>query len=470
MTDRSFEERNARATDELRRLVGTLSREDLATGVGGTWTVATASPTSRSGIAGRPPAGETRWRRGWPSRPRGLRQRPGPRERGAVEPTWRALPGEIAAALALERRGRASTRWSSRCRTRPSPRHPPPAGSASLDRAIHRFEHVAQVRRGLGRAEAEGPGSITGRNLRNAMRLVDSHCHLQAEPFASDADQVIGAARRAGVERILVPGWDEASSVGALELVGRFPGLSGVAVGRPPARRGRDGPRPRGPGSQPWRGAAGRRDRRDRARLRPDVLAGRVPAREPARATSRLRSRPASRRSFTAARGPANADAQDALVDELVAAGFDARGAGGVRGSTAGDPPLGLGPGRLRRGRRRARVRRERVGARVPARRGGDGRRRAPRVRPTGCSSRPTRRTSRRRARRAAATSPPGWASRRTGSQSIATRIPTSSASGWSRTTTGYSGAGPPERRVSAAGVASEASSRRPAACPARPG
>jgi TatD DNase family protein len=57
------------------------------------------------------------------------------------------------------------------------------------------------------------------------MRLVDSHCHLQADRFDADVDQVIGAARLAGVERILVPGWDPASSRGALELVDRFPWL-----------------------------------------------------------------------------------------------------------------------------------------------------------------------------------------------------------------------------------------------------
>jgi len=62
------------------------------------------------------------------------------------------------------------------------------------------------------------------------MRLVDSHCHLQADRFADDADLVAGGARVAGVERILVPGWNEASSVGALALVDRLPWLD-AAVG-----------------------------------------------------------------------------------------------------------------------------------------------------------------------------------------------------------------------------------------------
>lgn len=54
------------------------------------------------------------------------------------------------------------------------------------------------------------------------MRLIDSHCHLNADRFESDADQVLGAARLAGVERVLVPGWNVASSERALACVERF--------------------------------------------------------------------------------------------------------------------------------------------------------------------------------------------------------------------------------------------------------
>ena len=50
------------------------------------------------------------------------------------------------------------------------------------------------------------------------MRLIDSHSHLQAEAFASDRAAVIAAARAGGVERLLVPGWDAASSVAAHAL------------------------------------------------------------------------------------------------------------------------------------------------------------------------------------------------------------------------------------------------------------
>jgi TatD DNase family protein len=62
------------------------------------------------------------------------------------------------------------------------------------------------------------------------MRLVDSHCHLQSERFDDDVGSVIEAARGAGVERILVPGWGVSSSAAALGLVERYPWLD-AAVG-----------------------------------------------------------------------------------------------------------------------------------------------------------------------------------------------------------------------------------------------
>ena len=54
------------------------------------------------------------------------------------------------------------------------------------------------------------------------MRLIDSHGHLQAEAFAADVDEVIAAARLAGVERMLAPGWDPASSAASIALAARF--------------------------------------------------------------------------------------------------------------------------------------------------------------------------------------------------------------------------------------------------------
>lgn len=62
------------------------------------------------------------------------------------------------------------------------------------------------------------------------MRLIDSHSHLQADRFDADADLVLGGARLAGVDRILVPGWDRASGERALALAERHPWLD-AAVG-----------------------------------------------------------------------------------------------------------------------------------------------------------------------------------------------------------------------------------------------
>ena len=62
------------------------------------------------------------------------------------------------------------------------------------------------------------------------MRLVDSHCHLQADRFDNDVDEVIAAASVAGVERILVPGWNGWSCDAALALVARHTWLD-AAVG-----------------------------------------------------------------------------------------------------------------------------------------------------------------------------------------------------------------------------------------------
>jgi TatD DNase family protein len=55
-----------------------------------------------------------------------------------------------------------------------------------------------------------------------AVRLIDSHAHLQADAFDADRASVIGLARERGVERILVPGWDAGSSAAAVALAAEW--------------------------------------------------------------------------------------------------------------------------------------------------------------------------------------------------------------------------------------------------------
>jgi len=149
MTDRSFERANARASGELRRLVETMSAEDLVTDAGGGWTVAVllahVAFWDRWQVA--------RWRgaasAGLPM-PADVSDNVADLANAALEPTWRALPGEIAAALALA----AAAEIDALVAELPD---------ASVDaviatgrgrlaeRSLHRLEHVAQIRRALGR-------------------------------------------------------------------------------------------------------------------------------------------------------------------------------------------------------------------------------------------------------------------------------------------------------------------------------
>ena len=57
------------------------------------------------------------------------------------------------------------------------------------------------------------------------MRLVDSHCHINADRFDGDVPDVLERARAAGLERILVPGWNVRSAERALELGVEHPWL-----------------------------------------------------------------------------------------------------------------------------------------------------------------------------------------------------------------------------------------------------
>jgi TatD DNase family protein len=71
------------------------------------------------------------------------------------------------------------------------------------------------------------------------VRLIDSHCHLQAEAFAVDRPAVLARARDAGIVRLLVPGWDLESSRDAIELA-RAAGLDASAGIHPHVAGGAD--------------------------------------------------------------------------------------------------------------------------------------------------------------------------------------------------------------------------------------
>jgi TatD DNase family protein len=65
------------------------------------------------------------------------------------------------------------------------------------------------------------------------VRLIDSHAHVQAEAFEADRPAVLEAAREAGVERLLVPGWDAPSSDAAVGLAAEHDWIDAAAAIHP---------------------------------------------------------------------------------------------------------------------------------------------------------------------------------------------------------------------------------------------
>jgi TatD DNase family protein len=76
---------------------------------------------------------------------------------------------------------------------------------------------------------AQRSGVLPGHYHLAVMRLIDSHGHLQAPAFRDDVEAVLVAAYEAGVERLLAPGWDAATSVDSLALAERYPGIDASA-------------------------------------------------------------------------------------------------------------------------------------------------------------------------------------------------------------------------------------------------
>lgn len=63
--------------------------------------------------------------------------------------------------------------------------------------------------------------------------IVDTHCHLDYQPFDVDREQVIARAREAGIERLVIPGTDLVSSRRAVALAEKYEWIY-AAVGMHP--------------------------------------------------------------------------------------------------------------------------------------------------------------------------------------------------------------------------------------------
>ena len=55
------------------------------------------------------------------------------------------------------------------------------------------------------------------------MKIIDTHCHLNDPTLYQDLDNVISRALKAGVEKMIVVGWDEESSELAIKLAETYP-------------------------------------------------------------------------------------------------------------------------------------------------------------------------------------------------------------------------------------------------------
>ena len=54
------------------------------------------------------------------------------------------------------------------------------------------------------------------------MKIIDTHCHLNDETLFKNLDNVINRARNAGVDKMIVIGWDEASSKLAIKIAEQY--------------------------------------------------------------------------------------------------------------------------------------------------------------------------------------------------------------------------------------------------------
>ena len=52
--------------------------------------------------------------------------------------------------------------------------------------------------------------------------IFDTHCHLNSEELLPRLEEVLESAKKVGVEKYLVVGWDKASSLKAIELAHQY--------------------------------------------------------------------------------------------------------------------------------------------------------------------------------------------------------------------------------------------------------
>ena len=55
------------------------------------------------------------------------------------------------------------------------------------------------------------------------MKLFDTHCHLNDESLYRDLESVVSRALQTGVDKMVVIGWDEASSKLAIQIAEQYP-------------------------------------------------------------------------------------------------------------------------------------------------------------------------------------------------------------------------------------------------------
>ena len=148
MTDRTFVDANARATEQLRALTAGLADQDLEADLGGGWTVSMAL----AHLAFWDRWHLVRWEHAIAAgdlAPVAVPDEVSDRANDALEPLWRALAPERAPALALEAAAavdaavaRLSDASVEAARARGGPNW--------VDRSPHRMDHVEQIRRALG--------------------------------------------------------------------------------------------------------------------------------------------------------------------------------------------------------------------------------------------------------------------------------------------------------------------------------